>query len=162
MQITSSSNNSIEIKIKTATIVAGEKTKVNDITLSGPGEYEISGIEIFGLEGDRYVFRGEDISVAYLVGLNRELTDEEMTLLTDISILFISAGGEKVLDEKATQMVIKALEPRVVIPIGTSEAIERFCKTSGGCQEPLAIYKITKVQIDLMEGQTIIPLIPQK
>ncbi len=160
MQITWRGKNSLEIKTKGAVIVTGDQTKVNDFILPGSGEYEIAGVEVFGIGNNIYLFRAEDIGIAYLGGLNRGLTNEETEVLSDTSIVIVPVGGNNTLDSKGALGVVKTLEPTVIIPIET-EDIGPFCQLAGGCQDPIDTFKLTKVQLAAMEGQTIVTLIPK-
>lgn len=157
MQITWKGDKSLEIKTKDASIVTGEKIKINDIVLPGPGEYEVAGIQVFGLAPEIFIFRVEDIPCVYFDGINRALTNEEVTQLNDAEIIFIPVGGGTVLDPKKAAEIVKVLEPKVVIPIEAAD-VSPFCSVIGGCEQPVPTYKITKQQLALMEGQTIVVL----
>ena len=159
MQIEWKGNNKIEIKTKGATISTGEKIKINDVELLGPGEYEVAGVEAFGIAQEIYVFRVEDIGIGYFDSINRALSAEEIKTLSDISIAIIPVGGKNVIDENKAADIIKALEPTIVIPI-ENDNFDKFCKLVGKCQEPVNSYKVTKQQIALMEGVTTVILNP--
>lgn len=157
MQITWKGGKSLEIKVKDATITTGDTVVINDIVLPGPGEYEVAGVQVFGIAPEIYFFRADEIACAYFDGINRSLTDEEVSSLTDASIIFIPVGGKGVLDPKKATEIIKLLEPTIVIPIEADDFTD-FCKVGGGCEEPIASYKITKQQLESMEGQTLVVL----
>lgn len=152
MQITWKGGKSLEIKAKDATLTTGENVAINDVVLLGPGEYEVAGVQVFGIAPEIYFFRIDEIACAYFDGINRSLTDDEVSSLTDASIIFLPVGGKGVLDPKKATEIIKLLEPTVVIPIESDDCTD-FCKIAGGCEEPVATYKITKQQLDSMEGQ---------
>lgn len=154
MQINWQGKDKIIIKSKNAVIETGEVNKVNEVELLGPGEYEIAGIEIFGISEGIYLFRIEDMTVAYLDKINRTLTDKEIEDLSDVAIVIIPTGGEGVIDAKAAANIIKSVEPKIVIPTN-SENFADFCKIIGGCQDPRDNIKITKQQLIEQEGQKV-------
>ena len=157
MQILWKGGQSLEIKAKDARITTGENVRVNDIVLPGPGEYEVAGVHIFCITPEIYFFRADEIACAYFDGINRSLTDIEVSSLTDASIIFLPVGGKGVLDSKKATEIIKLLEPTIVIPID-SEDFTDFCKVVGGCAQPVSTYKITKQQLESMDGQTCVVL----
>lgn len=157
MQIKWKGENRVEIETKGAVILTGEKTTINDVKLSGPGEYEVAGVEAFGIAAEIYLFRVEDVGIAYFDSINRTLSADEVKALSDISIAIIPVGGKEVIDENKAADIIKAIEPTIVIPI-ESENFDKFCKLLGKCQEPVNAYKITKQQISLMEGMITVIL----
>jgi len=157
MQITWKGGKSLEIKAKDATILTGDDVRVNDIVLPGPGEYEVAGVQVFGIAPEIYFFRIDEIACAYFDGINRSLTDDEVSSLTDASVIFIPVGGKGVLDPKKATEIIKLLEPTVIIPIEADD-ITDFCKVTGVCAQPVSTYKITKQQLESMEGQTCVVL----
>ena len=88
--------------------------------INSPGEYEIRSVFIQGLKTDGPVFYSlsvENIQLAYLPGLNRELTEAELELMENTDVLFIPIGGYEVLSGKKADKVISQIEPRLVIPM---------------------------------------------
>ena len=120
--------------------------------ISAPGEYEASGMFVFGipLKGEGltspfsmiYRFEIEGMNVAFLGGLNRLLTQEEIGKLENIDILFLPVGGGNGLNPKQAVETITSIEPRVVIPMGhhvegLKESLgtaDDFCKELGVCR----------------------------
>lgn len=117
----------------------------------GPGEYEIANFFVRGIQDPEaekqalsriiYRFNVEDMTLAFLGQLDRPLTNYELEQLGEIDILFIPVGGGAVLDAKGAAGVIKAVDPRVVVPIyfktpGVKEKLNDigpFCKELGVC-----------------------------
>lgn len=116
----------------------------------GPGEFEISGVLITGLQtkhskqGDRprnvaYVFDIDDIHVCHLgdVRLIPHVDDVEELVGTDI--LLVPVGGGQTLDGRAAAETVSLLEPKIVIPMryktpaATAEldGVEKFLKEMG-------------------------------
>jgi len=73
--------------------------------ISGPGEYEVKGVNILGFPGFNYLIKAEEINIGFIGPLN----GRELPATSLIDILFIAAGGEAV-------KIIKQLEPKIVIP----------------------------------------------
>jgi L-ascorbate metabolism protein UlaG (beta-lactamase superfamily) len=100
-----------------------------------------------------YRFEIEGMSVGFLGGADRTLTDEELGKLQDIDILLLPVGGDDRLNAKQAIETISAIEPRVVVPLyhhieGVQRALgtaDAFCKELGVCQRQDANrLKITK------------------
>lgn len=144
----------IQIRTKDAIISLGHEVKVNDFILSGPGEYEISGIEITSV-GKIYFFSAEDIRLAYLDKLDRPLTNEEQELVTDVDILFVPTGGGEVLDAKAANQIINQIEPRIVIPMYYDQ-IDGFSKEEGITPEFVDSLKVSVTTLPETERKVIV------
>lgn len=111
-----------------------------------PGEYEVSGIFAYAIAlrspeeknpaGLMYRFQVEGMSIGFLGGLNRALTDEEVATLGTIDILLLPVGGGDLLSAKQAVDIVKVVEPRMVIPLGyqtdgikeTLGSADAFCK----------------------------------
>jgi len=135
-----------------------------------PGEYEIKGVFVFAIHapsktGDNVIFRieAEEMKIAHLGALDRELTNEELQELRDIDILMVPVGGGRVMDPKVAGNVIGQIEPRVVIPMthaipNVKEkllTIDDFCKAMGACRlEETNKYKVSRK--DLPEEDVLI------
>src|SRR3972149_8127617 len=75
--------------------------------VESPGEYEVKGVFAYGINAPRknepkerhtiYRIETENVSLAHLGSLDRELTDEEVEQLRNIDILMIPVGGGPVL-----------------------------------------------------------------
>lgn len=96
----------------------------------GPGEYEIKGAVIFGIESDHdakggkergqntiYLFELEDLKLAHLGDLGRKLNAGEVEALGDVDVLFIPVGGVYTIDAETAAEVVTQLEPKIVIPM---------------------------------------------
>jgi hypothetical protein len=137
----------------------------NPFIISTPGEYEVKGVFVYGISADRktgekndkknMIFRieAEQMSLAHLGALDRELTNPELEKLENIDILMIPVGGGRVMDPKIASLVISQVEPRVVIPMNhavpnvkeKAASIEDFCKELGTCRrEDASKLKIAK------------------
>ncbi|MDP1629680.1 MAG: MBL fold metallo-hydrolase [bacterium] len=99
--------------------------------ISGPGEYEIKGLEILGVEsyhdnnlgakrGKNTIYKIEmdEIRLCHLGDLGQEkLTDKQLQNLGEIDILMIPIGGKFTIDGASALTVVNQIEPRIVIPM---------------------------------------------
>lgn len=137
--------------------------------INSPGEYEIGGIFIYGLEIGaknkelKTIFRLEieEISLAHLDGLNRKLTDNELEKLENVDILFVPVGAGDVLDAKKAVEVINAIEPRLVIPMYYKikglkldlDSVDKFIKELG-LKNPEVLSKLNIKKKDLSQEES--------
>lgn len=112
-----------------------------------PGEYEAKAIFAYGIaaptkaapENVIYRIESEEMYLAHLGALDRELTNGELEQMKNIDILFVPVGGGRVLTPKLAAEVVNQVEPRVVIPMtyatdGLKEelaAVSEFFKALG-------------------------------
>lgn len=146
--------------------------------ISGPGEYEIKGVTVFGLpafhdkkDGNErgkmilYSLEIEGINLVHLGNLGH-LLDENLTKeLQKVDILMIPVGGISTIDAAEAKTIVEALEPYLVIPMhyqvkGTSaekfEPVEKFLTEMGASGiEPIEKIKI-KSRADLPEETQVI------
>jgi len=99
--------------------------------ISGPGEYEVKGIYVEGIEtfhdksrgrergmNTVYVIELEDLRVAHLGDFGEgEMRHETLEKIGDIDILLIPVGGTYTIDGKEAARLVKEIEPRFVIPM---------------------------------------------
>ena len=116
-------------------------------TVDGPGEYELAGSLIEGVQTYRDKQRGQalgkntaflihldDVSVCHLGALAHTLSSSQIEMLKDADVLLVPVGGGTALDASSAAEVVSQLEPRIVIPMyyGTPneplESVDRFCK----------------------------------
>jgi len=123
------------------TMARGDK---EPFIISGPGEYEVSGMSVRGFAtqtdygGKRrintvYMLTLENMRLCYLGALSHNnLGTKLKEALEDIDVLFVPIGGNDVLGPKeAHQMGVK-LESRLVIPMHYDEkALRTFLKEEG-------------------------------
>jgi len=118
----------------------------------GPGEYEISGVLIIGIDTFHDDARGEirgkntvylmeidEMSVCHLGDLGHTLTADQIEEIGDVDVLFIPVGGISTIDASVAAEVVRRIEPKVVIPMHYStpainrelESVDRFIKEMG-------------------------------
>jgi len=98
--------------------------------VTGPGEYEISGVLIIGIatfhdaEGGRkrgrntvYLMEVDEVSVCHLGDLGHVLTAEQVEELGNVDVLLLPVGGMSTIDASMAAEVVRQLEPKVVVPM---------------------------------------------
>ncbi len=121
-------------------------------TLTGPGEYEIGGVFITGvqtngvkkksqdeLRNTLYVFDYDGITIAHLGDLQRVPSQTEIEALGNVQVALVPVGGGGGLSPAMAVEVISLLEPGVVIPMhyGTPDSkinlapVSKFLKEMG-------------------------------
>ena len=133
--------------------------------ITGPGEYEIGGVFITGLQTNvhgkkaenelrntMYVFDYNGLTVAHLGDINRIPTQTEVESLGSVHIALVPVGGGSSLNASKAAEMISLLEPNIVIPMhygipGTNTHLEplgKFLKEMGLNEtETLPSLKIT-------------------
>ena len=141
-----------KLKGKTASIITDfssfkvEVEKQVKMEISEPGEYEVGGISVLGMQfGENiiFVFEIDGLRIAYLGDFKKDLTDTQISELGNIDILIIFEGREKIIGQ---------IDPYFVIT-------ENY-------QGSLPVEKIDKFSLkreDILEDQsTKIIILPQK
>ena len=98
-------------------------------TIKGPGEYEIGGVFITGVQTNGhtrrdadempntlYVFDYDGVTVAHLGDLRRVPSQTEVEALGNVHIALVPVGGGGGLNAAKAAEVISLLEPGIVIP----------------------------------------------
>lgn len=99
--------------------------------IAGPGEYEISGVNIVGIasyhddkQGQErgkntiYLATIDEVNIVHLGDLGqRKLEENQVEQLSTCDILLIPVGGVYTIDAKSASDIIAQLEPKIVIPM---------------------------------------------
>ncbi|TSC93236.1 MAG: hypothetical protein CEN91_273 [Candidatus Berkelbacteria bacterium Licking1014_85] len=149
MQI-SVNNQKISIKTKQATITMNDNLKINDFEVSGPGEYEVGGVMVYGLTKGGYVLKDEEFGFCWLVNRDEEIDEKKLEDLPDVEILFITLSDDLNKDLKN----IKIIEPKIIVPAGGPERIKEFIEKEGNVERVDGNLKITRMSLPL-DGQKI-------
>ena len=134
--------------------------------ITGPGEFEIGGVFITGvqtngtikkeseeLRNTLYVFDYEGITVAHLGDLKRVPSQTEVEALGAVNVALVPVGGGGGLNAAKAAEVISLLEPNIVIPMhyATKDAklkldsLDKFLKEMGlSASQPEASLKVTR------------------
>lgn len=120
--------------------------------VTGPGEYEISGLFITGVrtyhdsQGGKslgrntvYLLESEGMVLAHLGDLGHPLTAEQADLMSSVDVLLVPVGGGNSLGPEQAAEVIAQIESSIVIPMHYRtvpaqdglETVDHFCKEMG-------------------------------
>ena len=120
--------------------------------VSGPGEYEISGVLIIGMatfhddakgskrgKNTAYLMEVDEVSVCHLGDLGHVLTTEQVGEMENVDVLLLPVGGVSTIDAPMAAEVVRQLEPKVVVPMHYKtkalsrelETVDRFLKETG-------------------------------
>jgi len=120
--------------------------------VTGPGEYEISGVLIIGIatfhDGEKgkkrgkntaYLMEVDEVSVCHLGDLGHVLATEQVEELGSVDVLLLPVGGVSTINAPMAAEVVRQLEPKVVVPMHYKtealnrelEPVERFLKEMG-------------------------------
>jgi L-ascorbate metabolism protein UlaG (beta-lactamase superfamily) len=111
--------------------------------LTRPGEYEIKGVSIVGVQtahdaegGKRrgantaWIVQLEEISVCHLGDIGHTLTEEQAEAIGHVDVLLVPVGGHNTINAVQANEIVTRLEPKVVVPM-------HFGSGDGG-ESPLA------------------------
>lgn len=123
----------------------------NSKELSGPGEFEVSGISVIGLqteEGNVFIYEVDGLRILNLENLNKKLSDSKLSSIGDIDILLLPVGD-------ATLERMQQIESYYVIPFGqkTEEELDKFLKESGLTVERLPKFSLKKEEYPPAGGE---------
>jgi len=136
-----------------------EAVKGSSHVIDGPGEFEIGGVFVTGVQTDGsgsgkkkarkdgevslrntiYVFDYDGITVAHLGDLKEVPTQSEIELLGTINVALVPVGGGGGLNASKAAEVISLIEPNLVIPMHYStpaakvslDSLNKFLKEMG-------------------------------
>jgi L-ascorbate metabolism protein UlaG (beta-lactamase superfamily) len=161
--------------------------KVNGMkkVVQGPGEYEISGVSIWGYntfhdnhggaergENTVYVIEAEGLRLVHLGDIGHLLSDELVDEIGDVDVLMIPVGGFFTIGPKEATEIISKIEPYFVIPMHYKIAglapvlseklqpLDIFLKESGLTTETLPKFSLKKE--DILEDQSTKVIVLEK
>ena len=153
----------------------------NPVFIEGPGEYEVKGVKIIGVQvfhdekkgqerGFNTIYRidMDGISIAHLGDLGHKLDDVILDQIDGIDILLIPVGGYYTIGPETAVAVINQIEPSIIIPMhymvnensensGKLVRVNAFLKEMGK-QDTAVQNKITVTKDNLPVEPTIIVL----
>ncbi len=151
--------------------------------VTSPGEYEIGGVFITGVQTNGFNKKNENeprntlfvidyngISVAHLGRLDRVPTQTEVEALGSVNICLVPVGGDGALNAAKAAEVISLLEPSLVVPMMYAmpasliklDPLSKFLKEMGlSSTETKPSLKVTRAS-DLPEETQVIVLDIQK
>jgi L-ascorbate metabolism protein UlaG (beta-lactamase superfamily) len=151
--------------------------------ISTPGEFEIKGVHIKGIQSfhdgtqgkDRgpniiYTIRNEGFSVCHLGDLGHMIDQKHVEEIGDVDVLLLPVGGVFTIGPETATEVISAIEPSIVIPMHyktekhSSEfaelsTLQDFAKEYG--QEDFTLKDILDVSKSVEEGTKMVVLKPE-
>jgi L-ascorbate metabolism protein UlaG (beta-lactamase superfamily) len=131
--------------------------------ITGPGEYEVGGVFITGIQSGGqsrqdeafntlFVYDFNALTVAHLGDLDRVPTQAEVELMGTVNIALVPIGSERGLNAARAAEVISVIEPNIVIPMHYAtpnsniplDSLSKFLKEMGISEvETLPSLKIT-------------------
>lgn len=115
MEIKQEKNGNIIIKGKQSSLtLTHSHIQTDSIAITGPGEYEVGGIQIVGLSSNRetnFKITVDNLNIVVLYG---KISDKQEETFSNIDVLI------PVTSDKASQLVVK-LEPKIVVIPGTND-----------------------------------------
>ena len=120
--------------------------------VTGPGEYEISGVLITGIatfhdreRGQKrgkntvYLMEVDEVSVCHLGDLGHVLTAEQVEEIDDVDVLLLPVGGVSTINAPMAAEIVRQIEPKAVVPMHYKtealswelEPVDRFLKEIG-------------------------------
>jgi L-ascorbate metabolism protein UlaG (beta-lactamase superfamily) len=134
--------------------------------ITGPGEFEIGGVFITGVQTDGqgkkaaerprntlYVFDYDGLTVAHLGDLLTVPSQAEIEALGNVNVVLVPVGGGDGLNAAKAAEIVSLLEPNIVIPMhyrtpGTKvplDPLDKFLKEMGLHEtEHIASLKVTR------------------
>lgn len=136
--------------------------------ISGPGEFEIGGVFITGVQTDGagsgkkakeqvsntlYVFDYDGLTVAHLGDLKQIPSQTEIEALGTVNVALVPVGGGGGLNAAKAAEVISLLEPNIVVPMHYAtpdvkvslDSLNKFLKEMGlGKQQAQPSLKVTR------------------
>jgi len=160
-----------DLKTKDAVVVATETRFVSvdgepRLIIDGPGDYEVADFTIRGIAATRHIDTPEqeklatayrlecgDMRVAILGNIDAKLSEEQYEALGVVDVLVIPVGGGGyTLDATSASAIVRAIEPKIVIPVHYAAAglnyevsqdnLETFIKELGAPVEQSAKLKL--------------------
>lgn len=163
--------------------ISGTSRRPEPYVIQAPGEYEVSGVGVFGWqtyhddkEGKErgkntiYIIHLDGLRICHLGDLGHVLSESQIHQIGEIDVLLIPVGGFYTINAKQAVEVVKSLQPSLVVPMHfqtpkhNSELFAQVAPvtlflTEMGIEEPLeAQEKLVITPADLPE-ETVVNLL---
>ena len=112
------------------TMAHGDPAQAAKIVIDQPGEYEVSGISIYGIAARShmdedtkktaviYKIVAEDLKVLVTGHIYPELSDAQLEAIGMVDVMFVPVGGNGyTLDPIGALKLIRKVEPKMIIPM---------------------------------------------
>ncbi len=109
------------------------------IIIDGPGEYEVGDFTIRAAAASRLIDDGKeekastiyrleqgDISIAIVGNVGPTLSEDQLESLGVVDILIIPVGGGGTLDATNASSLVRAIEPKMVVPVHYADTALRY------------------------------------
>lgn len=125
-----------DVTVKDAVYVTTEsrfgiKDERSKLYIDGPGEYEVGDFSVKGIAAQRHIdtpdqekvstmyrIEVDDVRIAILGNIDAKLTETQLEQLGVIDMLVLPiGGGGYTLDATSAVIIVRQIEPRVVIPV---------------------------------------------
>ena len=159
-------------------LIKGTDLSPEPFVVSGPGEYEIKGIMIYGIssyhddkegtergENTMYLIESEGVWLAHLGDLGQKtLENGQLEKLEGADILLIPVGGTFTINAKEASKIISQIEPRIIIPMHYKipglklniDGVDKFIKEMGLKAEEVDKFKIQKKNLPAENTELVI------
>ena len=149
--------------------------KVGRRVLKGPGEYEISSVDIVGvrtfLDSEKGKLRGyntsyvvelDDVRVCHLGAIAHVPAADQVAAMGNVDVLLVPVGGGLMLKPNQAAEAVNAIEPKLVVPMCYQqpglkvefEPLDRFLKEMGlKTVEPQPKLTVTRASLPLDGAQ---------
>ncbi|KKR87024.1 MAG: Zn-dependent hydrolase of the beta-lactamase fold-like protein [Candidatus Curtissbacteria bacterium GW2011_GWA1_41_11] len=149
--------------------VKGAEEGETAFVVSGPGEYEKTGVNVVGIQGFHddnkgsergkntiYFVTIDEINIVHLGDLGQKnLTQDQIEELSPCDVLMIPVGGVYTITSKEAPDIISALEPKIVIPMHYKttglkfnlDAVDNFLKALGKEPEPVSKLSLSREKL---------------
>ena len=147
-----------------------KKIDSSSFLIKNPGEYEIKGIFIYGIQlKEKVIYKIEfdDIHIGVLGETNNKLSNEQIERLDRIDILFIPIGGNNVFDADQAIKIIDQIEPKIIIPScyqygkmkSNFDSVKKFLAGMGATPTPTFLDKANFKNSDFLNEESKIILL---
>lgn len=150
------------------------KVKGDPQVLDWPGEYEIKGVAITGIDANNQTTGQENIIFKYILDHVRvchmgdfsgKLTDKMLDKIGNVDILIIPVGGQNSLNAEQAKKIVEEIDPRIIVPMhyqadGADTALEpvdKFLREMGKSNiEPQDSVKMTRSSLPSDDSEIVI------
>lgn len=160
--------------------IKGTARRAEPFVVSYPGEYEVGGISVFGVQSFHDDKKGEDrgrntifsivideMRVCHLGDLGHQLSSSQLEEIGVIDVLLCPVGGHFTIDPKEAMAVIQQIEPSYIVPMhyktdkhsemfAEVQPLESFLKEYGS--QPAAQPKLVVEKLKMPEETELVVL----
>lgn len=118
-----------DIALQTSPVLKLADKAVPKLVISGPGEYEVSGVSVYGIaarghldepgetNATMYKLVHNGLSVLFTGHIYPELTETQLDQVGEVDAMFVPVGGSGyTLDAIGALKLVKDIEPKIVVP----------------------------------------------